>query len=140
MSHQLLQIITAAGGSELRDASLDVVCRNMSAAQLGAESQALDAFRRSCPNLYQLVRALFFLYAIHRFQLPPLLGNAAAGLIPFDGYKHVLSRRFDEAIDVFLAHQKQHGQSDSISTPWRRLIKSWRFKPWPIRCGRVCAA
>jgi len=128
MSDQLLQIITAAGGAELRDASLDAVCRGMSAAQLAAECQALDAFRRSCPNLYQRVRALFFLYAIHRFQLPPLLGNAAAGLIPFEGYKHVLSRRFDEAIDVFLAHQKHDGPSDSISSALAAAYKELAFQ------------
>ncbi len=39
-------------------------------------AQALDRFRRASDNLYERVRALFFLYAIHRFHLPL---RAAAG-------------------------------------------------------------
>ena len=38
---------------------------------LGATGDAeLDAFRRCAENLYERVRTLFFLYAIHRFHLP----------------------------------------------------------------------
>ena len=36
----------------------------------------LDAFRRTSDNLYERVRALFFLYAIHRFHLPRQAGAA----------------------------------------------------------------
>ena len=38
--------------------------------ELLAECEALDRFRRSSDNLYERVRALFFLYAIHRFHIP----------------------------------------------------------------------
>ena len=43
-------------------------------------AQALDRFRRSSDNLYERVRALFFLYAIHRFHIPsrPSAGGARA--------------------------------------------------------------
>ena len=66
---RLVAIITAADPAA-RDRSLDAVCRPADAAALLAESAALDAFRRSSDNLYERVRALFFLYAIHRFHLP----------------------------------------------------------------------
>ena len=58
---------------------------------------------------------LFFLYAIHRFHLPGKFAtrdaNAEAprpGLIPFKGFEHLLQRRFEEAIDVFLKGCVRH--------------------------------
>ena len=42
-----------------------------------AECAALDRFRRPSDNLYERVRALFFLYAIHRFHLPLQAGPPA---------------------------------------------------------------
>src|SRR5512133_2655706 len=117
----LLQIITAAK-AELRDQSLEAACAKLSLKELLQQCAKLDVFRRRSENLYERVRALFFLYAIHRFHLPPRLLNeglrheSAASLIPFHGYEHLLQRRFEEAIDQFLAVQSQQGPSDSISS------------------------
>ena len=69
MSLDLISIITSADPA-IRDRSLDEVCRAASFDALLAECEGLDAFRRSSENLYERVRALFFLYAIHRFHLP----------------------------------------------------------------------
>jgi hypothetical protein len=50
------------------------------------------------------VRSLFLLYAIHRFYLPARTVLAThAAYIPFDGYTHLLNRRFEEAISEFFA-------------------------------------
>ncbi len=68
MSH-LRTIITAADPA-LRDQSLEAFCQGASLDELLAECTDLDRFRRECDNLYERVRALFFLYAIHRFYLP----------------------------------------------------------------------
>ena len=81
----------------------------------------LDDFRRRSENLYERVRALFFLYAIHRFHLPEKLRNTPSAanqrsLIPFKGYEHLLQRRFEEAIDVFLKTQEAEGPSDGVSS------------------------
>ena len=65
---RLIEIITSAG--EERHLSLDQFCENASFAELMRECDTLDEFRRNCENLYQSVRALFFLYAIHRFHIP----------------------------------------------------------------------
>jgi len=46
----------------------------------------------------------FFLYALHRFHLPTKAGMKLKGLVPFKGYNHLLRRRFEEALEVFLAH------------------------------------
>src|SRR5262245_37030412 len=113
--NRLVSIITATDPA-VRDQSLDAFCRQATLPELQIECAALDAFRRESNNLYERVRALFFLYAIYRFHLPVKLGAPGATRIPFDGYTHLLNRRFEEAIDVFLGIQKQQGPSDSIAS------------------------
>ena len=61
-SSMLTKLITARKAAQ-RNASLDAHCRELSAAELLAECAELDAFRRRADNLYERVRALFFLYA-----------------------------------------------------------------------------
>jgi hypothetical protein len=63
-----------------RDRSLDAFARTASTEQLLAECEALDQFRRQSDNLYERVRALFFLYAIFRFHLPGQINVADPGL------------------------------------------------------------
>ena len=108
-------------------------------------------FRRTSDNLYERVRALFFLYAIHRFHLPLKPGVAPRGLIPFNGSRNLLKRRFEEAIDIFLAAQSAHGPSDAISSALaaayralgfqtladqvRRSVRSVRGNQWMFRIG-----
>ena len=72
---KLLQVLTSED-PEVRDRSLESVCRELDISELLAECRELDAFRRHCENLYQRVRALFFLYSLHRFQLARLLTDS----------------------------------------------------------------
>src|SRR5579884_2624777 len=106
MTGQLRTIITATDPA-IRNLSLDGFCRGASVETLLAECADLDQFRRTCENLYERVRALFFLYAVHRFHLPLASGFPRGGRIPFAGYEQLLRRRFDEAIDSFLAAQRR---------------------------------
>jgi hypothetical protein len=124
---ELIRII-AAGEPELRDRSLDAFCRDASFQMLLEECAALDTFRRESTNLYHRVRALFFLYAIHRYHLPLKPGFSMQGLIPFSGYEHLLKRRFEEAAEVFLASQKSHGPNDSISSALAAAYRSMGFQ------------
>ena len=71
---QLVDIITAAEPAE-RNRSVDAVCRAAGVDDLLAEAAALEAFRHESTNLYERVRALFFLYAIHRFHMPQRLAG-----------------------------------------------------------------
>ncbi len=98
---ELITIITSTEPT-VRDSSLDAICRDASLEKMLAECQALDQFRRQSDNLYEQVRALFFLYAIYRFHIPTKAGIHQSGHIPFEGYTHLLRRRFEEAIDLFL--------------------------------------
>jgi hypothetical protein len=147
---ELTQIITAAD-PEIRNRSLDAFCRAASLSELLAECEALDHLRRESDNLYERVRALFFLYAIHRFHLPLKPGMQSKGLIPFEGYTHLLKRRFEEAIEIFLTIQGTHGPNEAISSALaaashnlgfqtladqvRRSVRSVRGNQWMFRIG-----
>ena len=72
-------------------------------------------------------------------------------MIPFAGYSNLLKRRFEEAIDIFLAAQAAHGPSDAISSALaaayralafqtladqvRRSVRSVRGNQWMFRIG-----
>ena len=146
----LLSIITATD-PVIRNRSMDAVCRDMSLEQLMAECEQLDQARRSCDNLYDRVRILFFLYAIHRYHLPTKLVGRESGRIPFHGYEHMLKRRYPEAIEVFLGTLKQAGPSISLSSALgeayhrlafqtladqvRRSVRTVRGNQWMFRTG-----
>ncbi|MCC7375637.1 MAG: UTP--glucose-1-phosphate uridylyltransferase [Verrucomicrobiales bacterium] len=155
MDHPLIRVITSDDPA-LRDQSLEVLLRDAGVKELLEASEALDRFRRSSDNLYARVRALFFLYAIHRFHLPSRLGReggrkARGGLIPFRGYEQLLERRFEEAIDTFLDNQTRHGPGDGLSSALaasfqrlgfqtlanqvRRSVRSVRGNHWMFRVG-----
>ena len=150
MTGQLVTIITSPD-SAVRNRSVDAFCRTALLPELLAECAELDAFRRTSDNLYQRVRALFFLYAIHRFHLPHKPGAQSRGFVPFDGYTYLLRRRFEEAIEVFLKAQAQQGPNESVSSALaeayhrlgfqtladqvRRSVRSVRGNQWMFRLG-----
>jgi hypothetical protein len=150
----LVGIITSQNPDD-RNQSLDAWCRVATLSELLSECRELDDFRRNSENLYERVRALFFLYAIHRFHLPEKLtaegktsGRAA---IPFRGYEQLLQRRFEEAIDTFLSTEQLNGASDGLSSALasayhrlafqtladqvRRSVRSVRGNQWMFRMG-----
>ena len=115
MSRRLRAVITSADPA-VRDTPLERLCGPASLADLLAEAADLEPFRQECGNLYERVRALFFLYAIHRFHLPKKPELARIGHVPYEGYQRLLIRRFDEAISRFLADQHAQGPSDALSS------------------------
>ncbi len=147
---RLIDVITT-GEASLRDTSLAEACRGLSLDELLREAEALDWYRREADNLYERVRALFFLYAIHRFHLPPELPADRIGRIPFQGYEHLLNRRFAEALDTFLAAVSEQGPGDSLSSALasayhqlafqtladqvRRSVRTVRGNQWMFRMG-----
>ena len=150
MSLGLIEIITSRDDA-VRNRSLDEICRAATFPALLAECAALDAFRRQSDNLYERVRALFFLYAIHRFHLPERAELKAGGQIPFHGYEQLLQRRFEEAIEIFSARQKADEPSDALSSALaaayhrlafqtladqvRRSVRTVRGNQWMFRMG-----
>jgi hypothetical protein len=98
----------------VRNRPLAAACRGLSYAELLAQRDALDRFRRDSGNLYDRVRALFFLYAINRFHLPARAELPADGRIPYAGVERLLGRRFDEAVRVFRAEEASRGPNDPL--------------------------
>src|SRR6266550_58319 len=150
MPGKLVSIITSSDPG-MRNQSLDAFCRAASLSELCAECDELEAFRQRSENLYERVRALLFLYAIHRFHLPLKPGLNGRSLIPFRGHSHLLQRRFEEAISVFLKTQTAEGPSDGLSSALavayyrlamqtladqvRRSVRSVRGNQWMFRMG-----
>lgn len=112
---QLINIIQAVDLS-IKNRSLEEFCKNASPRLLMDEAQELEQYRKSESNLYNRVRALFFLYAIHRFYIPLQSDIGTEGIIPFTAYEHLLKRRFEEAIDTLLKVQDKHGANEGISS------------------------
>ena len=147
---ELWAIITAPE-PEIRNRSLDAFCRRATADQLLAEAMDLEQRRHSSESLYERARALFFLYAIHRFHLPARPEAGGRALIPFSGYNKLLQRRYEEAVGVFLAAQAAEGPSDGLCSALaaayrglafqtltdqvRRSVRSVRGNQWMFRTG-----
>lgn len=146
----LSSIITAAEKA-VRDRSLDGFAARASLAAILTECESLENLRRTSGNLYDRVRALFFLYALHRFHVPGKPGLAQHAHIPFAGYTHLLERRFEEAIRAFNDLQRRDGASETISSALaaayrglafqtladqvRRSVRSVRGNQWMFRTG-----
>ena len=147
---KLLKIITSKD-PKLRNQPLDKFCQKLSLKDLLAESMVLDRYWRDSDNLYERVRVLFFLYAIHRFHLPLKSDISVKGFIPFYGYSNLLKRRFEEAIDIFLNAQILEGPNDNISSALavayrelgfqtlanqvRQSVRSVKGNQWMFRIG-----
>lgn len=132
LPHHLREIITSAAPT-VRNLSLDEFCAQASWPQLLAECRDLESFRHESGNLYEQVRACFFLYALYRFHLPQRLQNVRlhdshdssdqssdpsllndSVRIPYEGYLLLLDRRFEEAISIFLGEHKDESPSDAL--------------------------
>jgi hypothetical protein len=149
-----VEILTSADKA-VRDTPIQEALAGLSSAEMVEACRELDAFRRQTSNLYERVRALFYLHAIHRFFLPATgeLPATSPGGLPYSGYQHLLSRRFDEAIDEFLSQMAVHGPSDPLSSclaagykelalqtlanQVRRSVRSVRGNQWMFRTGHV---
>ena len=150
LNNRLVKVIVSEGDA-VRNCSLDEMCVGIELGPLLEDTNQLDQFWRSTENLYHRVRSLFFLSAIHRYHLPPLLEGAPLGHIPFGSYQHLLGRRFVEAIDSLLDLQTNAGPSDAVSSALshayrdlafqtladqvRRSVRTVRGNQWMFRAG-----
>ena len=141
----------ASSDEATRNQAIDAWCQGRSVAQLLADCAELDSFRRRETNLYQRVRALFFFTAIHRYHLPARPELPRLGRVPYEGFRHLLERRFEEAISIFAAAQATHGPSETLSSALasahhalafqtladqvRHTVRSTRGNAWMFRLG-----
>lgn len=110
---------------------------------------ALDRFRRGAGSLYERVRALAFLTALHRFHIGMRAGGTS--LIPYRAVEHIRGRRFEAAIEALLAAQQEHGPSPALSSALavayrglafhtlagqvRRSVRDFPGNQWMFRAG-----
>ena len=123
----LIQTIVSEN-EDVRNRSLDEICRDASCEELIQHTHALDAFWRTTSNLYYRVRALLFLASLHRFYLPRFLTAKAPGLVPYESYQHLLERRFREAIDLLLSRQASEGVTDGICSGLAHAYRDFAFQ------------
>lgn len=152
---RLVAIITARDAAT-RDASLEAALAGLSSEALLRECDALEEFRRKTDNLYERVRALLFLHAIHRFHLTRELELAPAVHVPADANRFLLDRRFEEAIARLHAEQTASGCDGALASAFasaykglafqtladqvRRSVRGVRGNQWMFRCGHPADA
>ncbi len=150
MSLRVLDLIESADAAT-RNQAIDQWRQGRSIAELLAACAELDAYRRRETNLYRRVRALFFLATIYRYHLPACVDFPRLGRVPFEGFRHLLERRFEEAIAVFEAAHKSSGPSETLASALaaahhalafqtladqvRRTVRSTRGNAWMFRLG-----
>lgn len=146
---RVLDLIVAE--DERRDQSLDHAVAGMDSDGLWTLCQELESFQRGDVNLYQRVRALFFLHAIFRYHLPAAEGLPREGKIPWDGIRLLHKRRFDEALALFFETARLDHLSDplcsalaeashqlaiqTLANQVRRSVRSVRGNQWMFRLG-----
>ena len=123
-----LRKIIQAEEKSLRNRALEEVLDGWSPDQLLAEARDLEDFRHEVSNLYEKVRALFFLFAIHRFYLPGQKEVPARGRIPYDGFSLSLERRFEEAVEKFLLAQEEQGPNEALSSALANAYHNLAFQ------------
>ncbi|HYP16907.1 MAG TPA: UTP--glucose-1-phosphate uridylyltransferase [Opitutus sp.] len=150
MTLRVLDLIESSDPAT-RDLAIDRWAAGKSAADLLAACAELDAYRRREPNLYKRVRALFFITALHRYHLPARPELPRSGRVPFSAFRHLLERRFEEAIALFTDAQAAQGPSETLSSALaaahhalafqtladqvRRTVRSTRGNAWMFRLG-----
>ena len=117
------------------------LCRDLSLEELLAECAGA---RPLPPHQRQPLRARA--RAVLPLRHPPLPPARCARRcrrarrFPFAGYTNLLKRRFEEAIDLFLARRREHGPSAAISSALAAAYQRSASRRWPTRCAAACAA
>ncbi len=135
MASKLVQLITSPDPA-VRNQSLNAVCRAASVAELLAECAELEAFRHHSENLYERVRALLFLYAIHRFHLPLKPGVHARTLISFPVTRICCNAGSRRPSPLFSRRRRQTGRPTRFPARWPWPISGWPCSRWPTRSAQ----
>ncbi|MFK7983317.1 MAG: UTP--glucose-1-phosphate uridylyltransferase [Saprospiraceae bacterium] len=116
MSKNIFIEIITSPDPKIRNQSFLKHCQGKSLSVLMKELASLENFRTQTDNLYERVRACLFLYAAYRFAIPEKKALTSIGKTPYLGYEHLLNRRFEEAIAVFIQAQKAQGVNGTIAS------------------------
>ncbi len=148
----LIETITSPDPN-LRDRAVRALIAGAPTAEVLLACEELEAFRQRAENLYERVRASVFLHAIYRYELQEAADLPATGKIPFDGFKDLMERRFEQAIASFRAAARREGQNGALASALaqayeqvafatladqvRRSVRSCRGNRWMFRVGQA---
>src|SRR3954449_7540891 len=104
----LIETIRSADPS-VRDRSVRQLITGAEPTEVLRACDELERFRQTAENLYERVRASMFLHAIYRYALQEAAELRDTGHIPFDGFKDLMERRFEQAIGSFRAAMAREG-------------------------------
>ena len=152
MSNRFIETITSAQVEE-RNRSFHALCAGMGTAALLKALEELEQFRQHSDNLYESVRASLFLYEAFRFVLEKSEDIPVTGKIPYDGYKDLMERRFEQAIEKFYAVVEKDGLNASLASALaegyhhltfqllsdqvRKSVRSSQGNRWMFRIGHA---
>jgi hypothetical protein len=151
--HPLIEAIMAPS-QEAKMGVLERFCQTSSFSDLLGAARALHDFSHDPKtNVYHRVRALLQTSAIYRLYLPQRAELALTGTIPYQGHELVLSCRFNEAIDAFLAAASAGEMNDPLASALavayhglgfqilasqvQRSVRSTRGNRWMFRTGHA---
>jgi len=137
---------------EVRNRAVRELVEGASVDEVLAACEDLEQFRQSAENLYERVRASMFLHAIFRYFVQDGAGLPDTGLVPFDGFKDLMERRFEQAIAAFRGTMRREGANGAIASALaqayeqltyqtladqvRRSVRSCQGNRWMFRVGQ----
>lgn len=146
----LIETITSPDAA-VRDRSVRDLISGATTAQVLAACDELERFRQTSENLYERVRASMFLHALYRYAVQDAPDVRDAGLVPFEGFKDLMERRFEQAIAAFRAAMTEQGPSGTVASALaqayeqvtfqtladqvRRSVRSCAGNRWMFRVG-----
>lgn len=146
----LIDTITSAD-PRLRDRSVQELTHGASTRDLLKACDGLETFRQASENLYERVRASMFLHAVYRYKVQDSPEIRDTGLIPFEGFKDLMERRFEQAIASFRGVMVREGPSGAVASALaqayeqvtfqtladqvRRSVRSCQGNRWMFRVG-----
>ncbi len=113
--HPFVEMIVSEDAA-VRDRSLFAVAEGMDAGALCDGCEALETFWRSAESLYERVRALAFLAALHRYILPARGVAERHGRIPYAAHEALMQRRFREAIRAMREAEAHPRSNDTLAS------------------------
>ena len=111
-----------------RDQPFFALAQGMSTAELLNACAELEEFRRDTNNLYARVRAALFLAAAYRFFVMEAPEVAPTGVIPYEGYRDLLARRYEHALVRFHAAVRQHGLDSALASALAEAYRHLAFQ------------
>ena len=139
------------GNPPERDYPLDYWGRGKNLDDWQTAANELETFRRQTSSLYEKVRALIFLSAMHRYHIGPAVQGRA--LVPYRAIEHIRSRSFEQALLELLAMQQEAGSSpalcsalaaayrglafETLADQVRQSVRQFPGNQWMFRAGHV---